>query len=151
MKILIACLLFINILSAEIKVGEQFPVLTLVDQYNHAIEIRTKGKITLLLSFEKKVSTQIQQYLETKGKDFLDTNNLMYISDISGMPSFVTRMFALPKMKSFSFKIALIYDENEAKFLSRENKKVSLVTLENNRIKTIKFVEPKDLDAVLNN
>jgi len=39
-------------LFAEIKVGETFPTLTLVDQFDKKTEIKTKGSITLLLSFE---------------------------------------------------------------------------------------------------
>ena len=149
MKLLITCLLFISTLSAELKVGESFPTLTLVDQFNVKTEIKTKGSTTLLLSFEKDVSSQIKTYLDTKEKYFLSTNSIMYISDISSMPSFITRMFALPKMKKFTFKVALINDEKEALFIDRKKGKVSVVTLKNNRIQTIKFVEPKALDSIL--
>lgn len=149
MKLLITCLLFISTLSAELKVGESFPTLTLVDQFNEKTEVRTKGSSTLLLSFEKDVSAEIKTYLDAKEKDFLSTNNIMYISDISSMPSLITRMFALPKMKKFTFKVALIYDEKEAKFIDRKKGKVSVFTLKNNHIKTIKFVDPKDLDSII--
>lgn len=73
----------------------------------------------------------------------------MYISDISSMPSLITRLFALPKMKKFTFKVALIYDEKEAEFIDRKKGNVSVVTLKNNRIQAIKFVDPKALDSIL--
>ena len=149
MKLLITCLLFISTLSAELKVGETFPTLTLVDQFNEKTEIKTKGPSTLLLSFEKDVSAEIKTYLDAKEKDFLSKNNIMYISDISSMPSFVTRMFALPKMKKFTFKVSLIYDEKEALSIDRQKGKVSVFILKNNRIQAIKFVAPKSLDSLL--
>ena len=149
MKLLITCLLFISTLSAELKVGETFPTLTLVDQFNEKTEIKTKGPSTLLLSFEKDVSAEIKTYLDAKEKDFLSKNNIMYISDISSMPSFVTRMFALPKMKKFTFKVSLIYDEKEALSIDRQKGKVSVFILKNNRIQAIKFVAPKALDSLL--
>ena len=149
MKILITSLLLISTLFAELKVGEAFPALTLVDQFDTKTEIQTKGSTTLLLSFEKDVSSSIKKYIDTKEKDFLTKNNIMYISDISSMPSFITSWLAIPKMKKFDFKISLINDEKEALFLDRKEGKVTVVTLKNNIIKTLNFVKAKDLDRFL--
>jgi len=149
MKILLTTLLLISALFAEIKVGDSFPKLNLEDQFSEKTEVKTKGSTTLLLSFEKDVSADIKKYIGTKEKGFLEAHNIMYISDISTMPSLITRMFALPKMKKFSFKISLIYDEKEAKSISRQEAKVTVVTLKDNHIKKIMFIEPKKLDTVL--
>lgn len=150
MKILISILLLISTLVAEIKLGEIFPKLTLEDQFSEKREVKQVGATTLLLSFEKDVSAEIKKYLESKEKGFLEANNFMYISDISRMPSFITSMFAIPKMKKFSFKIALIYDEEEAESLSREEGKITVISLEDNVIKNILFIEPNALDSLLN-
>ena len=149
MKILIASLLLASTLFAEIKVGEAFPTLTLVDQFDKKTEIQTKGTTTLLLSFEKDVSSSIKKYIDSKEKDFLTQNNIMYISDISSMPSFITSWIAIPKMKKFTFNISLINDEKEALFIDRKEEKVTVVKLKNNIIQTIDYVEAKDLDKVL--
>ena len=149
MKILIASLLLASTLFAEIKVGEAFPTLTLVDQFDKKTEIQTKGTTTLLLSFEKDVSSSIKKYIDSKEKDFLTKNNIMYISDISSMPSFITSWIAIPKMKKFTFNISLINDEKEALFIDRKEEKVTVVKLKNNIIQTIDYVEAKDLDKVL--
>lgn len=65
------------------------------------------------------------------------------------MPSLVTSLFALPKMKKFDFKVALIYDEEAAFQIPREEGKVSLITLEENNITAIKFINPKALEETL--
>ena len=142
-------LLLMSTLFAEIKVGEAFPKLTLVDQFDEKTEVKQKGSTTLLLSFEKDVSSDIKKYIATKEKGFLVKNNIMYISDISSMPSLITSWVAIPKMKKFTFKISLIYDEKEASSISRKEKKVTVVTLKNNRIEKILFVKPEALDTIL--
>ena len=149
MKILMTTLLLMSTLFAEIKVGEAFPKLTLVDQFDEKTEVKTKGSTTLLLSFEKDVSSDIKKYIATKEKGFLVANNIMYISDISSMPSFITSMFAVPKMKKFTFKVSLIYDEKEASSISREKGKATLVRLKDNRIQKVTFIAPKELDSML--
>jgi len=149
MKIFIAAFLLISTLSADLHVGENFPKLTLVDQFDAKTKVPTTGKATLIFSFEKDVSSEIKTYLDTKEKDFLSLNNVMYISDISGMPSLITSWVAIPKMKKFTFKVSLILDEKEGKFIDRKEGKVTVITLKNNTITSIEFVEAKALDKVL--
>ncbi len=149
MKIFITSLLLISTLFAELKVGETFPTLTLVDQFETKMEIKKKGSTTLLLSFEKNISSSIKKYIDTKEKSYLTKNNIMYISDISSMPTFITSMFAIPKMKKFAFKIALIYNAKEASLLDKKDKRVTVVTLKNNIIRTINYVKIKDLNKAL--
>lgn len=150
MKIFIAAFLLISTLYADLHVGESFPKLTLVDQFDTKTEIQTTGTTTLILSFEKDVSSEIKSYLDTKEKDFLRLNHVMYISDISGMPSLITSWFAIPKMKKFTFKVSLILDEEEAKVIDRKEGEVTVITLKNNTITSIEFVEAKALDSVVN-
>ena len=137
-------------LFAELDVGETFPKLTLVDQFDAKTEVKTTGNTSLILSFEKDVSSEIKTYLDTKEKDFLTLNNVMYISDISGMPSFITSWIAIPKMKKFNFKVSLINDEKEGIFIDRKEGKVTVITLKDNTIRSIEFIKARDLDKVLN-
>ena len=149
MKILFTSLLLISTLFAELKVGDSVPSLTLVNQFDEKVELKKEGSLKLILSFEKDVSAGIKTFLDTQDKNFLIDNNVTYISDISGMPSFVTSWFAIPKMKKFDFKVALIYDEDEGKVLNRQEEKVSVISVKDNNITSIKFVNPKDLAGAL--
>jgi len=142
-KIIMVGLFLTATLFAEIKVGENFPMLTLVDQFDKKMEVNKDA--TIFLSFEKDVSSGIKEFLDSKEKDYLNKNNTIYISDISSMPSFITSWFAIPKMKKFPFQIALIYNEDEAEGINREEGKVTVVTLKENIIESIKFVKPKQL------
>ena len=145
MRTILFLLLTITTLFGEVKVGESFPTLTLVDQYDQNISVDNSTK-TLLLSFQKGVSSGIQTFLKSKEENFLEKNNALYIADISGMPSFLVGLFALPKMKKFNFKVALIYEDNVADPIPREEDKVTVIKLNNQKILSIEFVEPKRLE-----
>ncbi|HHH20088.1 MAG TPA: hypothetical protein ENK86_06235 [Campylobacterales bacterium] len=147
----IPLILFISMISllADLKIGSNFPALQLVDQFDHNLSVPDQGNQTVMLSFERDVSSQIKNFLNTKNKGFLEERNVTYISDISGMPSFVTSWFALPKMKEFHFKVGLIYDKNVGETLNREEGKVTLIQLRDNTISSIKFVNPKELNTLL--
>ena len=135
----------ISTLSAEVKVGDAFPVFNLQDQFEVKMQVPTKGKVTLILSFEKDVSSEVKTFIDTQKKNYLEDNHIMYISDISPMPSLITSLFALPKMKKFNFRVALINEDNVADVIPREEGKVTRITLQNNHIKSIEFVMPKAL------
>ncbi len=62
---------------------------------------------------------------------------LIYLADISGMPAIVTSMFALPKLRSLPFSIALVRDANEATQIAdlpRQPGTATLLRLEDGRI-----------------
>lgn len=145
MKSIIITFLLTTALFAELKKGEPFPTLNLVDQFDEKIEIGQENNTTLLISFEKDISKKINAFLKEKKPEFMKNHNLLYISDISSMPSFVTSWFALPKMKELPFKIALIYEEEVAESINKEEGKISVINLRNNHVESIKFVEPNSL------
>lgn len=145
---LILPLLVSTLLHAELKIGEPFPKLKLQDQFDVKMQVPVKGNIIIFFSSEKKISQQVDKFIDFKGKGFLEENHIVYISDISGMPSIITKLFAKPKMKKFKFKIALIYDEKTGALLSKQKGKVTVITLEDNRVKDIKFIKPTGLFAL---
>ena len=149
MKFIMMTLLCVSALFAEIKLGEGFPAFNLVDQFDEKMKVKMEGNTTLILSFEKDVSSEIKAFLDKKEKTFLVDNDILYISDISSMPSFITSWFALPKMKKFAFKVALIYEDKVADIIPREDEKVTVIDLDYNKIMKIQFVNPKELDTVL--
>jgi len=145
MKLFVLALLCITMLYSEVKVGDTFPVFHLEDQFGSHMSVPLRGKKLLWLSFEKEVSSEIKTFLDTKPKGYMTKHNIMYISDISPMPYLITKFFALPKMKKFDFKIALIDEDNVADVIPRKEGKVTRITLRNYTITKIDFVKANDL------
>lgn len=86
------------------------------DQWEKPVSLNAKKK-WLILSQNKSSGEAVKEaFSELKLKDLAD-HQLLYIADISGMPSFISAMFAIPKMQDYTFKIGLIRDEAQLKEL----------------------------------
>jgi hypothetical protein len=77
----------------------------------------------------------------------LKKHNAVFIANISEMPSIITKLFALPKMKKYKHDVLLIYDEEDKRFMQKEDKS-TVYKLENGVIKSITYVEEEDLAKV---
>lgn len=143
MKILIILSFFFGILNASFKVGSTLPTFEIKSQFNKKIEISHQY---LLISFQRDLSKKVKNFLNQKEKDFLDKSKTLYISDIHKMPSFITKWFAIPKMKKYNFRIGLLYD-NAFKNFKKEKNRLLVIKLNKNKIiKKIGWLQVKNLD-----
>jgi len=149
MRLIFLTLVSFSILFAKVTIGEPLPLVNLVDQFDNKVEVRSDA--TLVVSFQKSVSSKIQAYLDSKPKYYLEDNNILYISDMSAAPTFMIKLFGIPKMKKFTYKVALIYDDAVADKIQKEDNKITVIKLKKDKIVGIQFVLPKDLNSVLKN
>jgi transcription initiation factor IIF auxiliary subunit len=149
MRFIFLTLISFSLLTAKVNNGDILLPLALVDQFDNKVEIRNDA--TLIVSFQKSVSSEIQAYLDAKPKHFLEQNNILYVSDMSVAPTFMIKLFGIPKMKKFDYKVALIYDDAVANTIQREDDKVTVIQLKRDKIVNIQFVSPKDLNSILDN
>ena len=116
-KFLFTVFLGLSAFANSLTVGSNLPTLTVKDQFEKEFTIDAKIK-TIIFSATKDESATIKDFLVTKDKNYLTTNNIAYVADITGMPSLISKFFALPKMKDYSFSILLIDEDN--KWLTKE-------------------------------
>ena len=146
-KLLLISVLLTITLFADFKVGNTLPDITLQDQFGKTMKVTAKDSL-LLLTFEKEVAIKTADLLKSKPKGYLKAHHIKYISDISKMPSFITSMFALPKMKKYPFSVMLI--ENDlGKDFAKKAGKVTVYKLKKQKITEIQFVAPRALGSVL--
>jgi hypothetical protein len=149
MKFLIASLLFINLLFAQtLTLGDNYPSFELVDQFDKTTTIDANDKM-IIMSFEKAVSSDLNERLKTKKSDYLATYNTKYVADISGMPSIIAKLFALPKMRKYNYSIYLIQDEEQSKVFPRKEEMLTLLKMKNNKIDSIEYMTPKEFIKLL--
>ena len=145
-KFLFTVFLGLSAFANSLTVGSNLPTLTVKDQFEKEFTIDAKIK-TIIFSATKDESATIKDFLVTKDKNYLTTNNIAYDADITGMPSLISKFFALPKMKDYSFSILLIDEDNKALF-PVEQDKITIITLDNSKITDIKFIKTtEDLAA----
>jgi hypothetical protein len=147
-KILITLLLGLFGFAGELSINSKLPSFSLSDQFDTKYTIDESTKI-IIVSFEKDTGKEVNEFLDTKKANFLQKHHAVFIANISGMPMFITKMFALPKMRNYKHKILLIYDENDDRFTFKEGSS-TLYKLEDGVIKKIEFIHKQDLEKVFN-
>jgi hypothetical protein len=146
-KKIILVLAFSTLLfSNAFEINKNINSFTLADQFDKTHLVNSEIK-TIVVSFEKDTGADVNEYLSSKSSDFLQNHNAVFIANISEMPSLITKWFALPKMKKYKHNVLLIYDEDDKRFMQKEEKS-TVYKLENGVIKSITYIEKEDLSKV---
>ena len=145
-KIILLLTFVICAFSHELLVNEKISNFSLANQFDEKKTI-DENINTIIVSFEKGTGKEVNEFLEEKNPDFLKEHHAVFIANISGMPMFITKMFALPKMKNYKHEILLIYDEKDDRFKAKDGMS-TLYELEDGVIKSIKFISKDDLEKV---
>lgn len=100
------------------------------------------GKDVVELAFEKNAPAQA----------WLDEHHAVYIANIGGMPSLISRLFAYPAMRKKPYNIWLDTDGNITKQWPTQDDAVTLLHLKEGRVIKTQFIErPEQLINALNN
>ena len=146
-NILLISLLLTATLFSGFKRGENCPDIVLKDQFGKVLKVEASDRL-IFVTFEKETAIKTADFFKKKPKGFLKKAHIKYLSDISTMPSFITSMFALPKMRKYPFSVMLIRDDlgNE---LDKKEGKVTVYRIRHQKIASIEFVDPEQLSSVL--
>ncbi len=136
-KVLLIVAFSACIFANSFDVNDKINNFSLPDQFDKMHTVNSEIK-TIIVSFEKDTGKEVSDFLASKEPDFLEKNQAVFIADISEMPSFVTKLFALPKMRDYKHKILLIYNENDGRFVHQEEKS-TLYKLESGVVKSISY------------
>jgi len=127
--------------SSGIVIGKELAPFTFKDQFekDHSL---TKEVKKVVFAFSNATGKLMKMYVSLQPKGYLSSRKILYIADISGMPSMISKMFAIPAMKDDGFPILLIKEkENAIRFRNEDQKgAVMIINLENKIIKSVKFV-----------
>jgi NADPH-dependent ferric siderophore reductase len=125
--------------AAPLSVGDALPAINLKDQYEQAFVVPADVQV-ILFAAEKGTSELMTKTLETLPSGTLKDKKAVYIADISGMPGFITKMVALPRMQKLEYLIALVRDAKDAEYLPRESAKVTVIKVQQGKVSSIEYV-----------
>jgi Na+(H+)/acetate symporter ActP len=145
-KLLLLPLFTLILYANSFEVNQNIGSFSLPNQFDKKQTIDSSIK-TILVSFEKGTGKDVNEFLASKDKDFLKNHHAVFIANISGMPSIITRMFALPKMRDYKHSVLLIYNDEDKRFISKDGK-TTVYKLENGVIKSISFITKDDLAKI---
>jgi hypothetical protein len=131
--------IFVVALSVQ---AESLKPLELPDQFDTktALNLDTQW---LIFSSDKDISDKVNKAFDDLKVTDINSLKGIYVADISKMPSIVSSMFAIPKMKKYNFKVVLDQDGAPTKALPREEKKATLI-----KLNKLEIVETKFTDSV---
>lgn len=139
LTLLIACILGISTARANpISVGTQIAPITLKDQFNQDISL-THQTQWLLFSHQKAINSLISAHLSTLGQSRMNAQGIVYFADISAMPSMITRLFAMPKMKKLNFSIGLSNEAARLAHIPRKDQHATLIRIKHGTIQSIDY------------
>lgn len=122
------------------KVGATVPAFSAKDQFGTAFTLGAETRV-LLVSFDMATGKLANAKLTAKPKDFLPQHQAAYLANIEGMPA-IGRAFALPKMRGYNHRIILGDDAKVLAPLPRQAGRVTVLTLQQRKIKAISFWDP---------
>ncbi|OCL89334.1 hypothetical protein [Arcobacter porcinus] len=139
-KLLILALLALGLNANPLTIDSNIDGIKIKDQFEKEHILDTNIK-TVLFASDKGTSDIIKDYLLSisEKENILDRNSAVYVADISGMPSIISKFIALPKMKKYPFSILLLDDTNKDNF-TKEDGKIIVYSLEDGKVTEIRKI-----------
>ena len=143
---LILILLFIvqfTLIGKPIEIGNDWPSIPLKDQNDKVRDITPETNLVIFVA-EMDASKIVHEVLQSETEESLSKKKVIFVSDINKMPSLITRFIALPKMRGYSYPIALVREAGITQDLPREKGKVTLFFLQKMKVKKIEYINDKE-------
>ncbi|RXJ79011.1 hypothetical protein CRU86_04400 [Aliarcobacter skirrowii] len=143
-KIVLATLLALGLNAASLNIDSSIVDIKIKDQFDKVHTLNESVK-TILFASDKGTSDMLRDYLLplSEKENVLEKNGAVYVADISGMPSLISKFIALPKMKKYPFSILLLDDSNKENFV-KEDGKIIVYSLENGKVVKIDKISTKE-------
>ncbi|WP_299790037.1 hypothetical protein [uncultured Shewanella sp.] len=131
----VICTLLTSFAQASSYVeGDLISQIQLQDQFENEITV-SEGTRTLLFSRNMKGGDIIKEALETLTAEQKQANDsLVYVADISGMPSLIAKFVAIPQMKDLPFSMGLDREGETTRLLPSAKDQATLITLDHLKV-----------------
>ena len=129
--------------EAPYAAGDLLPQLDLKDQHDQARAVDGEVRF-LLFSRDMDGGGVIRDALAASDGQLLQDASAVYVADISGMPAFVRRMFALPGLRRRPYPILLDPDGSKTSRIPSAAGKATVLGLTRLRIRDVRFVDSPD-------
>lgn len=150
MRLLIGILLYLAALGVQaLEVGERLAPWTLLDQHERAYSLSDQTCI-LLVARSMDGARLVDAALKGRPQGYLESRQAAFVADISGMPSLIARLFAIPAMRDYSYRVLLDREGRVASRYPGDPAKVLWLDLEQGHLKAVReFANASELSAAL--
>lgn len=124
--------------AAPIELGAPAPALALRNQHDQPVAI-TRDTAFVVFAAERAVSDWVNKTFAVQGEEALLAARVVYVADISSMPTLITNTFALPKWKQLPFAIGLAREAAPVADLPRKPGHATVLTLKDGVVTQLRF------------
>ena len=134
---LLFTLLFCYALSPS-SYAETLHQASLRDQWNKAHTLMPETQ-WVIYSHHRTGGEWVHNVLTKLDLAPLQQYKLIYVADISAMPGIISRMFALPKMRDYVFRVALAENSEHVEGWPKKENRISVIQLQSFNIKQVHY------------
>lgn len=116
------------------------PPVAVKDQHEQDWRITPDTQLVLFAA-GRKASNLAMAVLGSQPKGFLATRHAVYLADMSKMPGFVTRTFALPSLREQPFAVGVVLDEKLLADWPRQDDAVTLIRLKDGQVAGVDYAK----------
>ena len=92
-----------------LEVGERLAPWTLLDQFDQAFTLDNRTQ-TLLVARSMEGAKLVNAALHGQPKGYLEARHAVFLADIERMPQLIAKMFDVPAMRDYSYRVMLDRD-----------------------------------------
>jgi hypothetical protein len=135
--------------AASLSVGEELGSLNYPDQHGKVHPVAVDRSVVLFAP-GRTGAAAAQELFEQVDSGNLSERGIHYVADISGMPSLVTSMFALPRMRKFPYLVLLGYEPAQTAMFPRRENHVTVLDVRGGKVERIRYADTaKKLAAII--
>jgi hypothetical protein len=123
--------------STPLSTGDKLPALILPDQYGNPHSLSEAR--TILFAPDKEAADLAHRLLRHRNKADMAAQGILFISDISRMPGFITRMFAIPTLRDYPYLVLLGFQTEETAWLPRRDGVLTLLHIQSGQVSSIEY------------
>ena len=110
---LLLCLM--PLLAVALEPGDKLAPWTLLDQHDQAYSLGA-GTHILLVARDMDGAKLVKAALAEQPKGYLEARDAVFVADIQRMPALISKLFAIPAMRDYSYRVLL---DREGRIASR--------------------------------
>jgi hypothetical protein len=142
-------LILVPCAAQALEVGERLAPWTLLDQFDKPYTFNEQTQ-TLLVARSMDAAKLVNGALQDKPEGFLEARKTVFVADIHKMPALISKMFAVPGMRAYSYRIMLDRDARVVPRYDGDIDKVLWLQVQNGRlVKRQQFSSSDELRAAL--
>ncbi|SDZ57966.1 FAD/FMN-containing dehydrogenase [Pseudomonas sp. NFIX28] len=124
---------FMPFLAHAVQVGERLAPWTLLDQFDRAYSLDGQAR-TLLVARSMDGAKLVNAAMQGHPAGYLEARHAVFVADIQRMPAVIAKMFAVPAMRDYAYRIMLDRDGRVAPRYAGAVDKVLWLQLDNGRL-----------------